>query len=67
MRQSNRIEGWTLRKHGDTLTAIVYNNGYVYACRFAPDATVTEELIRRSWTTNRRAWRAYDEGTDTFL
>ena len=38
-----------------------------YAVRYAPDAVITEELIRKSWRENRRAFRPYDDSTDMFL
>ena len=49
------------------MTAIVYSEGYAYAVRYAPDAIVTEELIRKSWRESRTSFRPYNESTDMFL
>jgi hypothetical protein len=37
------------------------------AVRYAPDAIVTEALIRKSWRERRPAFRPYNDSTDAFL
>jgi hypothetical protein len=43
------------------------SDGYAYAVRYAPGTTVTESLIRKSWSESRTGFRRYDDSTDCFL
>ena len=56
-----------IRRSHFGLTGIVYSHGYAYAVRYAPDATVTAALIRKSWREQLQAFRPYDDSTDTFV
>jgi len=63
----SKIDSINIRRHHLGLTAIVYSYGYAYAVRYAPDAPVTESLIRKSWREQRRCFRRYNDSTDMFL
>lgn len=67
MKKGAKIESINIRRSRFGYTGIVYSYGYAYAVRYAPDAVITEELIRKSWRENRSAFRPYDDSTDTFL
>jgi hypothetical protein len=67
MKKSSKIDSINIRRHHLGVTGIVYSYGYAYAVRYAPDAIVTEELIRKSWREQRRAFRPYNDSTDMFL
>jgi hypothetical protein len=67
MKRSSRIDSINIQRHHLGVTAIVYSHGYAYAVRYAPDAVVTEALIRKSWRENRASFRPYNDSTDTFL
>jgi len=67
MKKSSRIDSINIQRHHLGVTAIVYSRGYAYAMRYAPDAVVTEALIRKSWSENRASFRPYNDSTDTFL
>jgi hypothetical protein len=67
MKKSSKIDSINIRRHHLGLTGIVYSEGYAYAVCYAPDAIVTEELIRKSWREQRRAFRPYNDSTDMFL
>jgi len=55
-----------IRSHLGITAIITDPQGYTFAVRFAPDTVVTEKLIRASWHTNRRAWRAFNTTFNTF-
>lgn len=65
--KKSKIDAINIRHHHLGLTAIVYSEGYAYAVRYAPNTSVTEELIRRTWRESRRSFRRYDDSTDMFL
>jgi hypothetical protein len=67
MKKGAKIDTITIRRSHLGLTAIVYSGGYAYAVRYAPDAVVTMELVRKSWRENRNAFRPYSDSTDMFL
>jgi hypothetical protein len=67
MKKSAKIERINIRRHHLGLTGIVYSEGHAYAVRYAPDAAVTESLIRKSWRESRRIFRPYNDSTDLFL
>ena len=67
MKKGAKIDSINIRRHHLGLTAIVYSEGYTYAVRYAPDAVVTMELVRKSWRENRNAFRPYNDSTDMFL
>ena len=65
--KKSKIDSINIRRHHLGVTAIVYSHGYAYAVRYAPDAIVTEELIRKSWRESRVIFRPYNDSTDMFL
>jgi hypothetical protein len=67
MKKSSKIESINIRRNRFGYTGIVYSYGYAYAVRYAPDAVVTEELIRKSWRENRGSFRPYNDSTDEFI
>jgi hypothetical protein len=67
MKKSSKIDSINIQRHHLGVTAIVYSNGYAYAVRYAPDAVVTEALIRKSWRESRASFRPYNNSTDTSL
>ncbi|MGD0814943.1 MAG: hypothetical protein ABSA83_15165 [Verrucomicrobiota bacterium] len=67
MKRAAKIDSINIRRSHLGLTGIVYSYGYAYAVRYAPDAIVTEALIRKSWREQRPAFRPYDDSTDTFV
>jgi hypothetical protein len=67
MKKSSKIDSINMRRHHLGVTGIVYSHGYAYAVRYAPDAVVTEELIRKSWRESRMSFRPYNDSTDMFL
>ena len=67
MKRTSKIDSITIRRQHMGPTAIVYSYGYAYAVRYAPDTTVTEELVRKSWRENRSAFRPYNDSLDMFL
>ena len=67
MKKGAKIESINIRRSRFGYTGIVYSYGYCYAVRYAPDAVITEELIRKSWRENRGAFRPYNDSTDMFL
>ena len=67
MKKNIKIDSFTIRRHHLGLTAIVYSNGYAYAVRYAPDAVVTEALIRKTWRESRAIFRPYNDSTGMFL
>jgi hypothetical protein len=67
MKKAAKIDSINIRRSHLGLTGIVYSDGYAYAVRYAPDAIVTEALIRKSWREQRQAFRPYDDSTDIFL
>ena len=67
MKKAAKIDSITIRRNRLGYTGIVYSYGYCYAVRYAPDAVVTMELVRKSWRENRGAFRPYDDSTDAFL
>jgi hypothetical protein len=67
MKKGAKIESINIRRSRFGYTGIVYSYGYCYAVRYAPDAVITEELIRKSWREQRGAFRPYNDSTDTFL
>jgi len=67
MKKSSKIDSINIRHHHLGVTGIVYSDGYAYAVRYAPDAVVTESLIRKSWRESRTSFRPYNDSTDMFL
>ena len=67
MKREAKIDSIKIRRSRFGLTGIVYSYGYAYAVRYAPDAIVTEALIRKSWREQRPAFRPYNDSTDTFV
>ena len=67
MKKSSKIDSINIRSHHLGVTGIVYSHGYTYAVRYAPDAVVTEELIRKSWRDNRVSFQPFNDSTDMFL
>ena len=67
MKETSKIDSINIRSHHLGMTGIVCSHGYIYAVRYAPDAVVTEELIRKSWRENRASFRPYNDSTDMFL
>jgi hypothetical protein len=65
--KKSKIDVITIRRHHLGLTAIVYSGGYAYAVRYAPDAVVSESLIRKSWRQNRASFRPYNDSTGMFV
>ncbi len=66
-KKGGKIESINIRRSRFGYTGIVYSYGYCYAVRYAPDAVITEELIRKSWREQRGAFRPYNDSTDMFL
>jgi hypothetical protein len=64
--RSSQIDSISILHSHRGLTGIVYSYGWAYAVRYAPDAIVTEALIRKSWREQRQVFRPYDDSTDTF-
>jgi hypothetical protein len=62
-----KVDSINIRRSHLGITAIVYSDGYAYAVRYAPGTTVTESLIRKSWSESRTGFRRYDDSTDCFL
>jgi hypothetical protein len=67
MKRAAKIDSINIRRSHFGLTGIVYSYGYAYAVRYAPDAIVTEALIRKSWREQRPAFRPYNDSTDALL
>jgi hypothetical protein len=67
MKRAAKIDSINIRRSHLGLTGIVYSYGYAYAVRYAPDAIVTEALIRKSWREQRPAFRPYNDSTDAFV
>ena len=67
MKREAKIDSINIRRSHLGLTAIVYSYGYAYAVRYAPDAIVTEAIIRKSWREQRLAFRPYNDSTNAFV
>ena len=66
---SNKIIQYVrIRVYDNRVVGIVTTtSGYCYACTYAQDWPLTEEMLERAFKTDRKAFRLYDEVEGRYL